>query len=79
MFDTDPLDDHAELVQTVEAAGIAPPEEWQALRARLRSFGELADQTPQRDQLVAAVVGGADANVPLLKPSPWQRSPTTAR
>ena len=67
MFDTDPLDDHVALVETVEAAGIAPPQEWQALRTRLRSFGELADQTPQRDQLVAAVVGGADANVPLLR------------
>lgn len=68
MFDTDPLDDHVELVQTVAAVGgIAAPEEWRQLHARLCRFLELSDLTPQRDELVDAIVGGADANIPLLR------------
>ena len=65
--DPDPIGDHIRLVETVEAAGGVPaPEEWRALLGRLQSFQQLADQTPLRDRLAAAVINGDD-DVPTIR------------
>src|SRR6185312_2371885 len=66
MFD-DPIGDHIRLVETVAAAGVPAPPQWQALHDRLTAFLALADQTPLRDQLTDAIVGGADASTPTLR------------
>ena len=70
MFATeDPLEDHIQLVDTVAAAGTPPPPGWTALHGRLQDFANLdsASQTPQRDQLTAAIVGGTDAAIPVMR------------
>lgn len=69
MFDTDSLADHIDLVETVAAAGVDPPEEWRALHTRLRSFLDLdhSDEIPLRTQLADAIIGGAAANIPMLR------------
>ena len=66
---TDPLDDHLELVRIVSGADVAAPPEWRALAGRLGDFLALDnfDQHPLRDQLAAAIVGGTDAAIPVMR------------
>ena len=66
---TDPLDDHLELVRIVSGADVAAPAEWRALHGRLGDFLALdsLDQHPLRDQLAAAIVGGTDAAIPVMR------------
>ena len=65
-IDPNPLADHLNRVETVEAAGVPAPEAWRALHGRLQDFLRLADQTPARDAVTAAVTNGAP-DVPMLR------------
>ena len=61
------LPEHTRLVDTVTAAGIAPPDTWTQLRQRLSEFTKMSAATPLLERLVDALLDEPDADLPALR------------
>jgi hypothetical protein len=64
-YHRDPWRSHLGAVDTLRAAGIAPPAEWTALLGRYGDFIELAN--PAADRLISEIISPSGADVPMLR------------